>query len=406
MSCKISSESQKEILDNTDNEINWKSLPSSQLPEYEDSQHLNLVLQELKTRNPIIKYDEVIQLKDCISKVQRGEYFFLQAGDCAESFLECHQEYVHNKLQHLALLGKKLEEKLNKKVILVARMAGQYAKPRSSPWEVRGNITLPCYRGDMINGFAFTAHSRRNDPDRLLEAYDKSKKTLEYIREYENKVDQKFYTSHESLHLWYESCFTKTFQEKNINLSSSFLWLGERTRDINGPHAKYLQKITNPIGIKLGSMTASDELVALVKFLNPTNEKGKIILITRLGSNNTEKTLPWLIQAIQKNKFHVGWCVDPMHGNTQTLSSGLKTRNLKDIIQEVKSSQKIHRELGSLFSGLHLESSPFEVTECLGGKTKMEEKDLSKNYTSLCDPRLNYSQAMELIDHVDSNHGQ
>ncbi|NBW83258.1 3-deoxy-7-phosphoheptulonate synthase, partial [bacterium] len=390
------------------------------------------------------------KLKSLIGAAGQGHRFLLQAGECAERFIDCQSEVISEKLKILMQMSLMAAYGLRRPVVSIGRLAGQFGKPRSDDLETREGLTLPSYRGDIINGFEFSPAARRPDPHRMLDAYQCACATLNWMRalgesgwsdisslkrwslhKESTSASQIFedikerledalaiidvwsrdrvgsfqtdrhpvFTSHEALLLPYEAALTRFVDESAawFNQGAHFLWLGERTRDLSGAHVEYLSGIANPVGIKVGPSTSPAELVALVRRLNPTNEWGRITLISRLGAAKVGDFLPALIDAIRKENLKVTWSCDPMHGNIVRMSDGLKTRYFDNIMSEVLVSQHIHHENGSWLGGLHLEITAEDVTECVGGDVGVQENHLNLNYQSYCDPRLNYGQSLELM---------
>lgn len=426
----------------------WQGKHVSQQPVYRDSECLQKVQAQLSKLPPLVTSWEVEALKTKLAEATRGERFLLQGGDCAESFEECEPEVIVNKLKILLQMSLLIVHGSKKPVIRVGRFAGQYAKPRSADTETRGGITLPIYRGDMINRLGFTEADRTPDPVLLLRAYERAALTMNFIRSLttggfadlhhpENwdlgfighsplAVEWKrvtlsigesirftealsgttiaelshadFFTSHEGLHLLYEQAQTRRVPRREgvYNLSTHFPWMGNRTRSLDGAHVEYFRGIANPIGVKIGPEITSNELLALIDILNPANEPGRLTLIHRFGANRIFHRLPPLLRAVQEAKKVVLWCCDPMHGNTKMTSAGIKTRCFQDIHEELEQAFDIHQAEGTYLGGLHIELSGENVTECVGGPRGLTEADLGKTYTTLCDPRLNYEQALEM----------
>lgn len=375
----------------------WKNFPAQMQPDYEDLPLKNRVLEILKNAGNLVSVSDILELRNQFSLCEQGKSFILQAGDCAEPFSDCVPDIVSEKVDFLLELKHILQNQLDKPVIPIGRIAGQYAKPRSEKMETIQEKSLLNYCGDIINGFDFNETSRKHDPSRLLQAYAYSQKTLAWI-------DRRVFTSHEALLLDYESALTREIPSSPrkrgstyFNFSAHMLWLGERTKALDGAHVEYLRGIQNPIGVKIGPSLSADELVTLISILNPNNETGKINLITRMGSVHGKEKLPHLINAVQKAKKNASWSVDPMHGNTKKTKSGKKTRYLDDCLEELILTKKIHLENSSFLSGIHIETSPFDITECVGGKRHVSEFDLDKKYESLCDPRLNKYQSIDLV---------
>jgi 3-deoxy-7-phosphoheptulonate synthase len=426
----------------------WQSREAKQQATYPDQLALQNALTELSTLPPLVTSWEILSLRNQIAEAQDGKRFFLQGGDCAESFSECNSVVITNRLKVLLQMSLALTHGLQKPVIRVGRFAGQYAKPRSSDVETRDGVTLPSYRGDLVNSDEFTAQARQSDPQRLIRGHASSSMTMNFVRalvdggfadlhhpEYWNlswvqhspladefqrladslgravnfmetisgrragalkRVD--FYTSHEALHLHYEQALTREVPRQKgwYNLATHFPWIGMRTADVDGAHVEYFKGIRNPIGIKVGPTASADHLLKLLKTLNPESEKGRMVLIHRMGASNIEKLLPPLIKAVQDTGSPVLWVCDPMHGNTETTASGIKTRRFRNIMSETETAIEIHHQNDSHLGGVHLELTGENVTECTGGARNLDEADLARAYKSIVDPRLNYEQALEL----------
>jgi len=426
----------------------WQSQPAKQQASYPDQTALQQTLDELSGLPPLVTSWEILSLREQIAQAQAGNRFFLQGGDCAESFEECNSEVITNRLKVLLQMSLALTHGLQKPVVRVGRFAGQYAKPRSSDVETRDGVTLPSYRGDLVNSVEFTAEARKPDPRRLIQAHASSSMTMNFVRalvdggfadlhhpEYWNlswvqhspladefqrladslgravnfmetisgrragslkRVD--FYTSHEALHLHYEQAVTRRVprQEGWFNLATHFPWIGMRTADIEGAHVEYFRGITNPIGIKVGPTADAKKLQKLLEVLNPNAEAGRMVLIHRMGAAQIEAKLPPLIRAVQDTGSPVLWVCDPMHGNTETTESGIKTRRFRNIMNETETSIELHDQNDSHLGGAHLELTGENVTECTGGARNLAEADLARAYKSVVDPRLNYEQALEL----------
>ena len=426
----------------------WQSQHAKQQATYSDPLALQSALEKLTSLPPLVTSWEILSLREQIAQAQAGNRFFLQGGDCAESFAECNSEVITNRLKVLLQMSLALTHGLQKPVVRVGRFAGQYAKPRSSDLETRDGVTLPSYRGDLVNSVEFTAEGREPDPQRLLQAHASSSMTMNFVRalvdggfadlhhpEYWNlswvqhspladefqrltdsigravnfmetisgrragslkRVD--FYTSHEALHLHYEQAVTRKVprQEGWFNLATHFPWIGMRTADVDGAHVEYFRGIRNPIGIKVGPTANANHLQKLLEILNPNAEAGRIVLIHRMGASQIETKLPPLIKAVQDTGSPVLWVCDPMHGNTETTESGIKTRRFRNIMNEMETSIELHHQNESQLGGAHLELTGEDVTECTGGARNLDEADLKKAYKSVVDPRLNYEQALEL----------
>jgi len=429
----------------------WKNYILDQAPGWEDNKDLKNTTKEIKNKPPIVFKDEIKLLKKRLSKVHNGDYFIIQGGDCAETFSDFNGELIKNKLNILLQMSVLLSYKTSLKTIRIGRIAGQFAKPRTSPTEIFNNIEFPSYRGDAINSLDCNLKSRTPDPLRMLEAYNQSVYTLNlirsiinsgytnilnanewdldfikqspHVREY-NKiigkiqetlsfiktVDRKseniknvelyeFFTSHEGLILEYEQALTKfdPLEKKYYDYSGHMIWVGDRTRSINGSHIEFVSGIENPIGIKLGPSIDKHELIDIIKKINPNNEKGKILLITRFGEQSIEQNLPEIIQLVKKYKLNVIWMCDPMHGNTFKNDQGVKTRHFNTIIKEIELFMNIHKKMQSIPGGIHIEFTSENVTECLGGFQNIDNNELLNRYETACDPRLNNQQSLELI---------
>jgi len=426
----------------------WQAKPALQQPAYPSLEEMDRVVRELASLPPLVTVWEVDALKAQLAEAAQGKRFLLQGGDCAERFSDCHSSAILNKLKILLQMSLVLVHGGKKPVIRVGRFAGQYAKPRSEDFETRGGVTLPSYRGDLINRPAFTAEDRRPDPQLMLRGYERAALTLNYIRalakggfadlrhpeywdldfvrhsplesEYrriaeaigaalefmENilgahpgglgEVD--FYSSHEGLHLPYEQALTRpaTHRDGWYNLSTHFPWIGLRTADPAGAHVEYFRGIANPIAIKVGAATTPAVLLALLDTLNPRNEAGRITLIHRFGRESIADRLPALIDAVGRSGHVVLWCCDPMHGNTRTTAQGFKTRRFSDIFEELDQAFDLHAACGSILGGVHIELTGDNVTECVGGARGLTEADLARDYRTEVDPRLNYEQALEI----------
>ncbi|WP_191832779.1 class II 3-deoxy-7-phosphoheptulonate synthase [Pseudomonas fluorescens] len=426
----------------------WQQRVALQQPGYEDAEALTKTITELAQQPTLVTAHEVVQLKLALAQAQEGRSFLLQGGDCAESFSECTTSIITDRLQLLLQMGLILMHGLQQPVIRVGRFAGQYAKPRSADTESRNGVTLPVFRGDSVNRPEFNEAARRPDPRRLLEAHARSALTmnmtralaenglahvyqpsgwdldwlvhspleskhrrligsisesLQFIRslgetDADNEVRTAFHTSHEALLLHYEEAQTRYVPGHGswFNLSTHFPWIGVRTAALEGAHVEYLRGISNPVAVKVGPSTQADELLRLIDTLNPHNEPGRLTLITRMGHPHIAQALPALLRAVSREGQRVLWICDPMHGNTETLASGYKTRRFDNILGELDQAFDIHAAHGTHLGGVHLEISGDDVTECLGGARALNEEQLSRNYKSCVDPRLNREQSLEL----------
>jgi 3-deoxy-7-phosphoheptulonate synthase len=423
------------------------ALGPAQQPTYPDATKVDAAVARLRTAPPLVFAGECDDLKTKIAAVTRGEAFLLQGGDCAETFAGVTADNVRNKLRVLLQMAVVLTYAASVPVVKVGRLAGQYAKPRSSDLETRDGVTLPAYRGDAVNGFAFTPESRVPDPQRLVDVYNSSAATLNLVRAFvtggyadlrqvhtwntdfvrESPVGQRyevlageieraltfmqaigadpdefhrvdFHSSHEALVLEYEHALTRIDSRTQLpyDVSGHFVWIGERTRQLDNAHVELLRHIKNPIGVKLGPTTTPDDALALAARLNPENEPGRLTFITRFGAGKIRDGLPHLVEKVHAAGVEVAWVCDPMHGNTFEASSGYKTRRFDDVIDEVQGFFDVHRSLGTWPGGVHVELTGDDVTECVGGGEDLAEVDLGSRYESVCDPRLNRVQSLEL----------
>ena len=428
----------------------WKQYEALHLPTYKDDAHLNEVLNSLKGFPPLVFAGEVRSLRKSLAKVAEGEGFLLQGGDCAESFSEFNADNIRDTFRVILQMAVILTSGTNLPVVKVGRMAGQFAKPRSSTTEIKNNVELESYKGDIINGIEFDQVKREPDPERMLKAYSQAASTLNLLRafadggyadlrfvnswnmgflksgeEYKRyrdlagKIQESlnfmealgvnsintpqlrktdYYTCHEALLLPYEEALTRTDSTTGdiYDTSAHFVWIGDRTRFENSAHVEFCSGIQNPIGIKCGPSVDYDELIKIIDKLNPNNDPGRITLIARYGNDRVEKYLPKLIKKVQNEGRSVVWSCDPMHGNTIKSSEGTKTRPFSEILSEVKKNIQIHDAQGSWFGGIHLEMTGQNVTECTGGIDEISESELKDRYHTHCDPRLNANQAIEL----------
>ncbi len=435
----------------------WHSLPLRQSARYPDPGALAAVTEQLRRLPPLVTQTEITSLQSQLADAAAGRRFLLQGGDCAERFVDCTSERITAKMKILLQMSLVLRHGLQVPIIRVGRIAGQYAKPRSDDDETRDGLTLPSYRGDLINDAAFTATARTPDPQRLLTGYTYASLTLNYLRalaengyaeladaehwnldfmlnsplagspqltEYRhiveaaqdgvrvefirNKIDadpslcrerSEVFTCHEALHLHYESALTRRAADpagRWYNFSTHLPWVGMRTADLHSAHVEYLRGIANPIAVKVGPGMTADALRALAERLNPDRIPGRLTLIHRFGVHRIADHLPGLVAAMQGEAQPVLWCCDPMHGNTQLTTQGLKTRHFDDILGELSQAFAIHRQLQSVLGGVHFELTGEAVTECIGGARGLAADDLERAYQSLVDPRLNGEQALEM----------
>jgi 3-deoxy-7-phosphoheptulonate synthase len=426
----------------------WRRKPTLQQPVYRDTAALERAVLALARLPPIVVSYEVDDLHRHLAAAQHGQAFILQGGDCAESLDDCSSERIVEQLKILLQMSLVLVHGLKKPIVRVGRMAGQYAKPRSADVETRDGVTLPCYRGDIVNRAPFDALSREPDPELLLRGYERAALTLNFVRalidggfadlhhpeawdlefmrhspkyeEYKRIVESlgdslnffesitgrpvhdaqrvAFYASHEGLHLLYEQAQTRFIPRRGrwYNLSTHLPWIGMRTAALGGGHVEYFRGIANPIAVKVGPASDAQYLRELAGVLNPERIPGRLTLIHRLGAGQVEATLPGLIEGVRAAGAEVVWVCDPMHGNTETTSSGVKTRRFDSILAELESAFRIHAALGSTLGGVHLELTGDDVTECTGGARGLIDGDLARAYRSSVDPRLNYEQALEV----------
>jgi 3-deoxy-7-phosphoheptulonate synthase len=424
----------------------WRDLPAAQQPGWPDAAVLDEVTAELASYPPLVFAGECDELKSRLAAAARGEAFLLQGGDCAETFADATADRIRNKVKTMLQMAVVLTYGASLPVIKLGRMAGQYSKPRSKPSEVRDDVELPAYRGDAINGFDFTRQARVPDPRRLLRAYHTSSATLNLIRAFTKggfadlrhvhewnrgfvansanaryeamarDIDRAmrfmaacggdfdalrtvdFYSSHEALLLDYERPLTRIDSRTGApyNVSAHFVWIGERTRQLDGAHVDLMSRVRNPIGVKLGPNTAPQDALALIDRLDPEREPGRLTFVSRMGAGNVRTALPPLVDAVTRTGAQVLWVCDPMHGNTFEASSGYKTRRFDDVVDEVKGFFEVHAALGTVPGGMHIELTGDDVTECLGGAEHIDEADLATRYETLCDPRLNHQQSLEM----------
>jgi 3-deoxy-7-phosphoheptulonate synthase len=435
----------------------WRTLPIAQQPEWPDPAQVEAVTSELAKQPPLVFAGECDQLTESLAAVAKGEAFVLQGGDCAETFAESTADAVRARLETLLQMALVLTYAASVPVVKIGRMAGQFAKPRSSDTEARNAVELPSYRGEAVNGFEFTPQSRRPDPSRLLGAYHSSAATLNLCRAFAHggyadlhqahawnqdfvaqspagqryerlagEIDRalafmnacgvdpeelhgvEFYSSHEALLLEYERALTRIDSRTGLayDTSAHQVWIGERTRDVDGAHVEFCRHIRNPVGVKLGPTTSPEDALALVERLNPHGESGRLTFITRMGAGKIREVLPPLVERVTQEGSPVAWVCDPMHGNTFEAPSGHKTRRLDHIFGELEGFFEVHRALGTHPGGIHIEFTADDVTECIGGGHEIAEADLNERYETACDPRLNRRQALDLAFTVAEMYGR
>jgi len=428
----------------------WRTKPVSQVPDYPDAAKLQSVEERLKSYPPLVFAGEARRLQEALGNVAEGNAFLLQGGDCAESFAEFSANNIRDTFRVLLQMAVVLTFGAALPVVKVGRIAGQFAKPRSAPTETIGGVELPSYRGDIVNGMEFNAEARKPDPERLVQSYNQAAATLNLLRAFAqggfadlHKVhrwnlefvadsplghryqelatrlsetlefmaacgltsetvpqirETEFYTSHEALLLHYEQALTRvdSLTGKWYGCSAHLLWIGDRTRNLDGAHVEYMKGVQNPIGLKCGPSLEPDDLLRLIDTLNPQNIPGRLTLIARMGHEKVEQKLPALVRAVKRHGAKVVWSSDPMHGNTIKSASGYKTRPFDRILSEVKSFFAVHRAEGTHAGGVHFEMTGQDVTECIGGAKAVTEDSLADRYHTHCDPRLNASQSLEL----------
>ena len=436
----------------------WRGRPALQMPQYPDAAALEAALAELRQLPPLVTSWEIFALKKQLAEAQEGKRFLLQGGDCCENFAYCRPEIITNRLKVLLQMSLVLVHGLRLPVVRVGRFAGQYAKPRSADLETRGEVSLPSYRGDVVNGPAFTAEARVPDPRRMITAHARSAMTMNFVRalidggfadlhhpeywslswvgcsplaeDYQkmvnsigdavrfmetlagvevhnlNRID--FYTSHEALLLPYEAALTRQVPRQWgwFNLSTHYPWIGMRTAALDGAHVEYFRGIRNPIAIKVGPSVQPDQLLRLVDVLNPDDEPGRLTFIHRMGAAQIADRLPPLLDAVRRDGRRVLWVCDAMHGNTESTANGYKTRRFANILSEVEQSFDLHAAAGTRLGGVHLELTGEDVTECTGGARELTEVDLERAYRSSVDPRLNYEQSLEIAMAIVRKQGQ
>jgi len=424
----------------------WRELEIKQQPQWPDAEAVRAASAEIAALPPLVFAGEVDQLRERLGAAARGEAFLLQGGDCAETFAGATADQIRNRVKTVLQMAVVLTYGASMPVIKMGRMAGQFAKPRSSDLETRGDVTLPAYRGDIVNGYDFTPESRTADPRRIVQGYHTAASTLNLIRAFtqggfadlrlvhywnkgftENPQNQRyeqlareidravkfmvacgadfegmkrteFYTGHEGLLMDYERPMTRIDSRTGTpyNTSSHFIWIGERTRELDGAHVDFLSRVRNPIGVKLGPSTSPETMLELIDKLDPDREPGRLTFITRMGAGKIRDALPPLLEAVKSSDALPLWVTDPMHGNGLTTPTGYKTRRFDDVVDEVKGFFEAHRAAGTHPGGIHVELTGDDVTECLGGSEQIDEATLATRYESVCDPRLNHMQSLEL----------
>lgn len=373
----------------------WRELPIRQQPTWPDRNAVDTVVAELRRLPPLVLADEIDELRAQLALAAQGSAFVLQGGDCAETFAGSSAEQIRDRLATIHEMSRILTIAAPGPIVTVGRMAGQFAKPRSSDTETRSGITLPAYRGDMVNGYDFTAASRTANPQRLLQGYHSATTTLNLIRAYSPSA---FFVSHEGLLMDYERAMTRIDPDRGVpyDTSAHFLWIGERTRHADGAHVDFFARVHNPIGVKLGPEASTADVLRLIDRLDPDRQPGRLTLITRMGAARVREVLPPLLQAVHGTGAQPLWVCDPMHGNGITTPTGYKTRRFDDVVDETRGFFEAHRAAGTIPGGIHVELTGDDVTECLGGFEQIDEADLATRYESVCDPRLNSKQSVEL----------
>lgn len=425
---------------------NWRELPIRQQPTWPDPEAANYVVKELGKRPPLVFAGEVDRLRERLAQAAAGNAFVLQGGDCAETFAGATADQIRGRVSTILQMALVLTYGASMPVIKMGRMAGQFAKPRSKDTETRDGVTLPAYRGDIVNDFAFTEESRMPNPQRMMDGYHVSASTLNLIRafttggfadmrevhswnqgfaanpanarydmmareidralkfmaatgaDFEALKEVEFYIGHEGLLLEYERALTRIDSRTQLpyDTSAHFIWIGERTRDLDEAHMDFFSRVRNPIGVKLGPTTDSETMKRIIDKLDPEREPGRLTFITRMGADKIGDVLPGLLATIKSEDATPLWITDPMHGNGFTTERGFKTRRFDDVVTEVKGFFSAHREAGTHPGGIHIELTGDDVTECLGGSELIDEAGLETRYESLCDPRLNHMQSLEL----------
>ena len=425
---------------------NYRALPAAQQPTWADGAVLEDVREQLATLPPLVFAGEVDTLRTRLAQAARGEAFLLQGGDCAETFVDATADRIRNRIKTVLQMAVVLMYGSSLPVIKMGRMAGQFAKPRSSDFETREGVTLPAYRGDAVNSYEFTEEGRKNDAKRLLQAYNTSSSTLNLIRAFtqggfadlrevhawnrgftDNPANKKyesiagdidramrfmeacgvdsaelrateFFVSHEGLLFDYERPLTRIDSRTQLPYvtSSHFIWIGERTRQLDGAHVDFFSRVRNPLGVKLGPTSTVEDVLRLIDKLDPEREPGRLTLISRMGAGKIRDELPKLVEAVRDAGASPLWITDPMHGNGITTANGYKSRRFDDVMDEVQGFFEVHRALGTHPGGLHVELTGDDVAECLGGSEQIDEATLEQRYESVCDPRLNHMQSLEL----------
>ena len=425
---------------------NYVNLPAAQQPTWPDQKALHAAKAELAKLAPLVFAGEVDVLRNRLADAAAGKAFLLQGGDCAETFADATAEKIRNRVKTMLQMAVVLTYGASMPVINMGRMEGQFAKPRSSNDETREGVTLPAYRGDAVNGYDFTLESRTADPQRLLRAYETSSSTLNLIRaftkggfadlrsvhewnrgfannpinarylslakeidraikfmaacgaDFEELRTTEFFVSHEALLFDYERPMTRIDSRTGAayDLSGHFVWIGERTRQLDGAHVDFLSRVRNPIGVKLGPTTTASDVLSLIEKLDPNREPGRLTFISRMGASKVREELPKLVEAVKDSGAKPLWITDPMHGNGITTKNGYKSRRFEDVMDEVAGFFEVHRSTGTFPGGVHVELTGDDVAECLGGSELIDESTLEERYESLCDPRLNHSQSLEL----------
>ena len=424
----------------------WRTLPIKQQPSWPNPDEAARVYRELTKVPPLVFAGEVDQLRHKLATVALGKAFVLQGGDCAETFAGATADQIRNRVKTILQMAVVLTYGASLPIVKMGRMAGQFAKPRSSDDETRGDVTLPAYRGDMVNGYEFTAQSRTPNPQRMLDGYHTAASTLNLIRAFtqggfadlrmvhswnkgfaQNPANRRyeglameidravrfmeaaganfdelkrvdFFAAHEGLLMDYERAMTRIDSRTGLpyDTSAHFLWIGERTRDLDGAHVDFFSRVQNPIGVKLGPSTTVDTMNRMIDILDPERTPGRLTFITRMGADKIRDVLPGLLEASKSSDAKPIWISDPMHGNGITTQTGYKTRRFDDVVDEVKGFFEAHRSVGTHPGGIHVELTGDDVTECLGGSQQIDELGLETRYESLCDPRLNHQQSLEL----------